>query len=160
MAFVPTYPIVGIKVGLDHGERVPLRQEIDAWFDSIKPTDKIQVQLFILALKHFQEMDPVDKLSYFQVAGCKRTFISSVGKTDNNTLTLNEGIHGQPLVAWDEDTKPETPNEGYCTHANVLFPCWHRPYVLLYEVLTIDNFNCSLLLTLKCPTISSEYTRS
>lgn len=70
MAIVPTYPITGIKVGLDHGDRVPLRQEIDAWFDSIKLTDKMQVQLFILALKHFQEMDPVVKLSYFQVAGC------------------------------------------------------------------------------------------
>lgn len=85
MAIVPTYPIVGIKAGLDNGERVPLRQEIDTWFDSIKPTDKIQVQLFILALKHFQEMDPIDKLSYFQVAGYKRTFILSVYKTNNNT---------------------------------------------------------------------------
>lgn len=79
MAILPTYPIIGIKndVDLDNGE-VPLRQEIDTWFDSIKPTDKIQVQLFILALKHFQEMDPVDKLSYFQVAGYKHPFIWSV----------------------------------------------------------------------------------
>lgn len=23
---------------------------------------------------------------------------------------------------------------GYCTHGNVLFPTWHRPYVALYEV--------------------------
>ncbi|MCJ1468770.1 hypothetical protein MMC07_007400 [Pseudocyphellaria aurata] len=111
MAIVPTYPITGIRAGLDFADHVPLRLEIDAWFGSIKPTEKLQVQLFILALKHFQEMDPADKLSYFQVAG----------------------VHGQPFVAWDEHTKPETPNEGYCTHANVLFPCWHRPYVLLYE---------------------------
>ncbi|MCJ1266573.1 hypothetical protein MMC22_006458, partial [Lobaria immixta] len=111
MAMVPTYPITGIRVGLDHGDGVPLRQEIDAWFDSIEPTDKMQVQLFILALKHFQEMDPLDRLSYFQIAG----------------------IHGQPFVSWDESTKPEIPNKGYCTHANILFPCWHRPYVLLYE---------------------------
>lgn len=73
---MPAYPIIGIKSGLDNGDRVPLRQEIDALFDSIKPTDKMQVQLFILALKHFQEMDPVDKLSYFQVAGCWYTFLS------------------------------------------------------------------------------------
>lgn len=83
MAMMPTYPIIGIKAGLDCGERVPLRQEIDAWFDSVKPTDKMQVQLFILALKHFQEMDPVDKLSYFQVAGCTRFFKSAV-KTNND----------------------------------------------------------------------------
>lgn len=75
MAMVPTYPITGIRVGLDHGDGVPLRQEIDAWFDSIEPTDKMQVQLFILALKHFQEMDPLDRLSYFQIAGCKSTSI-------------------------------------------------------------------------------------
>lgn len=84
MAIVPTYPITGIRVGLDPGERVPLRQEIDAWFDSIKPTDKMQVQLFIFALKHFQEMDPVDRLSYFQIAGCKSTSISSERRSDDN----------------------------------------------------------------------------
>lgn len=83
MAITPTYPIVGVKVGLDSGERVSLRQEIDAWFDSIKPTDKMQVQLFILALKDFQEMDPANRLSYFQIAGYKRTSFSSSDEGDN-----------------------------------------------------------------------------
>lgn len=58
MAIVPTYPITGIRAGLDYGDHVPLRLETDAWFDSIKPMDKMQVQLFILALKYFPEVLP------------------------------------------------------------------------------------------------------
>lgn len=49
------------------------------------------------------------------------------------------GIHGLPYVPWDGVTgdQPFDPNNqwgGYCTHGSVLFPTWHRPYVLLYEV--------------------------
>lgn len=39
-----------------------------------------------------------------------------------------------PYKPWDEKTDPATPEEGYCTHDSLLFPCWHRPYMLLYEV--------------------------
>lgn len=49
------------------------------------------------------------------------------------------GIHGLPYIPWDGVTgnKPFNPNAqwgGYCTHGSVLFPTWHRPYVMLYEV--------------------------
>jgi Common central domain of tyrosinase. len=47
------------------------------------------------------------------------------------------GIHGQPNIPWDEpipDTEAE--GKGYCTHNNILFPIWHRPYLALYEVLS------------------------
>ena len=48
------------------------------------------------------------------------------------------GIHGLPFTPWDGATsKPFDPNVqwgGYCTHGSVLFPTWHRPYVMLYEV--------------------------
>ncbi|KIM38482.1 hypothetical protein M413DRAFT_75996 [Hebeloma cylindrosporum] len=47
------------------------------------------------------------------------------------------GIHGLPFVTWDGATsKPFDPDVqwgGYCTHGSVLFPTWHRPYVMLYE---------------------------
>ncbi|PPQ85895.1 hypothetical protein CVT25_015834 [Psilocybe cyanescens] len=48
------------------------------------------------------------------------------------------GIHGLPNTAWDGavGSKPFDPNSqwgGYCTHGSVLFPTWHRPYVMLYE---------------------------
>ena len=48
------------------------------------------------------------------------------------------GIHGMPFVPW-EGAGGNRPVQGsgwggYCTHGNVLFPTWHRPYVALYEV--------------------------
>ncbi|KAF8964476.1 common central domain of tyrosinase-domain-containing protein [Flammula alnicola] len=48
------------------------------------------------------------------------------------------GIHGLPYIPWDGVTgdQPFDPNAqwgGYCTHGSVLFPTWHRPYVMLYE---------------------------
>jgi hypothetical protein len=30
-------------------------------------------------------------------------------------------------------TLDEAGRKGYCMHANILFPPWHRPYLLLYE---------------------------
>ena len=50
------------------------------------------------------------------------------------------GIHGLPNQPWDGvvGSTPFDPNSGqwggYCTHGSVLFPTWHRPYVMLYEV--------------------------
>lgn len=40
-----------------------------------------------------------------------------------------------PFRSWDEPntTQAEVDKKGYCTHANYLFPPWHRPYLLLYE---------------------------
>jgi tyrosinase len=50
------------------------------------------------------------------------------------------GIHGLPNVQWGGSggTEPVSQDQwgGYCTHGNVLFPTWHRPYVALYEVRT------------------------
>ncbi|KAF8903867.1 tyrosinase [Gymnopilus junonius] len=50
------------------------------------------------------------------------------------------GIHGLPYTPWDGATgsqpwDPDTQWGGYCTHGSVLFPTWHRPYVMLYEQL-------------------------
>lgn len=40
-----------------------------------------------------------------------------------------------PFTSWDEpfETEENIGVKGYCTHANCLFPSWHRPYLLLYE---------------------------
>jgi tyrosinase len=66
------------------------------------------------------------------------------------------GIHGLPNVSWDGATGsiPFDPTSGqwggYCTHGSVLFPTWHRPYVMLYEVcFTSFFFYLSLLLMKK-----------
>lgn len=63
------YPITGIQRGLGpHGE-VPVRMEIDHWWNSEDRIHQDQVSLFIKALKIFQEMDITDKRSYFAIAG-------------------------------------------------------------------------------------------
>ncbi|CAI7673953.1 unnamed protein product [Penicillium viridicatum] len=93
--------------------KVFVRQDIDEW--SGKRSNKKQVDLFILALDNFQKLDPKERLSYFQVAG----------------------IHGQPFVRWD-DPSPEPMKNGYCFHSHVIFPIWHRPYVLLFEQVVYD----------------------
>lgn len=43
-----------------------------------------------------------------------------------------------PFTSWDEpfETEDNIGVKGYCTHANTLFPSWHRPYLLLYEART------------------------
>ncbi|KAL2846033.1 hypothetical protein BJX68DRAFT_268890 [Aspergillus pseudodeflectus] len=107
------YPIQGIKDGLSPDGQVPIRREINEWIESKDQADRDQVVLFVLALDYFQQMDPKDRDSYFQIAG----------------------IHGMPYKSWDEPeaTVDEVHGKGYCVHANCLFPLWHRPYLLLYE---------------------------
>ncbi len=72
-----------------------------------------------------QEMDHEDPTSYYALAG----------------------IHGYPYQPWpasltpshSHDAETETMKNktqwlGYCTHGTVLFPTWHRPYILALEV--------------------------
>ncbi|OJD14819.1 hypothetical protein AJ78_04875 [Emergomyces pasteurianus Ep9510] len=67
--------------------------------------------LYIQALKAFQEEDRDDILSFHKIAG----------------------IHGYPYTSWDgvEGVR----NAGYCSHGSTLFPVWHRPYLSMYEEL-------------------------
>jgi len=52
------------------------------------------------------------------------------------------GIHGLPYIPWNGATgaafDPDTQWGGYCIHGSVLFPTWHRPYMMLFEVLDIQ----------------------
>jgi|ERR1700722_1264651 len=63
-----TFAITGILENLGPApHQVPLRQEVDAWFTD--PDNKIQVNLFLLAMAKFQSMPAEAMLSYFQIAG-------------------------------------------------------------------------------------------
>ncbi|KAK9805286.1 hypothetical protein WJX72_011147 [[Myrmecia] bisecta] len=88
------------------------------------PAKAPQLDLFLQACQRVQERNSSSPTSYFQIAG----------------------IHGQPYVAWDNvmgsaspsgpvSIEPATRDEfqGYCWHSSVLFPTWHRPYMLLME---------------------------
>ncbi|TFK38852.1 tyrosinase [Crucibulum laeve] len=76
-----------------------------------------QFSLYVQALQYMYSHDSQDNIqSFFQLGG----------------------IHGLPYIPWDGSTgaKPFDPNQqwgGYCTHGSVLFPTWHRPYMMLYE---------------------------
>jgi hypothetical protein len=59
--------------------KVFVRQDIDDW--SGKKSNKKQVDLFIMAMDKFQNKDPKERLSYFQVAG-----MSSLLKEDNSII--------------------------------------------------------------------------
>ncbi|CCO34801.1 hypothetical protein RSOLAG1IB_10331 [Rhizoctonia solani AG-1 IB] len=48
------------------------------------------------------------------------------------------GIHGMPYTRWmgDPDQAPQSDRGiwlGYCNHASIMFPNWHRPYLMLLE---------------------------
>ncbi|EER44664.1 polyphenoloxidase [Histoplasma capsulatum var. duboisii H88] len=97
--------ISGVRDGVNRqtGER-PARKDINNLQWSGPEWD-----LYIQALKAFQEEDRDDLLSFFQIAG----------------------IHGYPYVSWDG--VKGLGGAGYCSHGSTLFPMWHRPYLAIYE---------------------------
>lgn len=52
---------------------------------------------------------------------------------DPNSYWVIAGYHGSPLPPFDAENPDVAPPfvwwGGYCHHANVLFPLWHRAYV-------------------------------
>ncbi|EWC43938.1 hypothetical protein DRE_01290 [Drechslerella stenobrocha 248] len=68
------------------------------------------LNLYLMGLNRLMAKSQDDVTSYFQIAG----------------------IHGRPFVTWDGVTGGNN-NGGYCTHADILFLTWHRPYLALYE---------------------------
>ncbi|KAJ2985275.1 hypothetical protein NUW58_g5624 [Xylaria curta] len=104
-----SYPICGIPTS--HSSIVPVRHEIDAWYEEQCCGDRIQLTLFILAWEELQKMDYHDKLSYFRIAG----------------------VHAAPYATWDDGQPPRSHEESYCVHNKITFPTWHRVYLLLFE---------------------------
>lgn len=88
---------------------------------------KKQRDLFLQAFAAVQEKKSDDPKSFFQVAG----------------------IHGLPYVPYDhlpQDTLSDHYKEGakdwfggYCHHGDILFPTWHRPYMILMERLVYEE---------------------
>ncbi|KAF2277714.1 Di-copper centre-containing protein [Westerdykella ornata] len=66
--------------------------------------------LFLLAIKGFQEMDQKDIVSWYQIAG-KKPWDGVTGTTEGRSES----------------------QRGYCPHFNLLFGTWHRPYLALFE---------------------------
>ncbi|KAI0505261.1 hypothetical protein F5B22DRAFT_640025 [Xylaria bambusicola] len=71
-----------------------------------------QWNLYLLALSWMQYTSQDSPFSWYQIAG----------------------IHGAPGLTWgDVAPLPGNDNIGYCHHVSILFPTWHRPYLVLYE---------------------------
>ncbi|KAF2200495.1 Di-copper centre-containing protein [Delitschia confertaspora ATCC 74209] len=110
-----SYPIIPLPIPAS-GE-IPKRYEISHLPEG--ESGRIQLLLFLKALKKFMAMDDLDdELSYFRIAA----------------------IHGAPYVGWDGEESPHDPNvpivdqpSNFCVHNNVTFATWHRPYLLLFE---------------------------
>ncbi|KAJ7088141.1 photo-regulated tyrosinase [Mycena epipterygia] len=104
--------VTGAKGGSTQGAAAPNRIEIN---DFVKIED--QFSLYIQALQTIYGQQQPDVNSFFSMAG----------------------IHGLPYQPWDgagdQPVDPTDPDawQGYCTHGNVLFPTFHRPYVFLFE---------------------------
>ncbi|KAK6360997.1 hypothetical protein TWF730_007112 [Orbilia blumenaviensis] len=89
---------------------VAMRKEIR---QMIRAGDRSEFNLFLLALRRMQTMSTNDPMSYYQIAG----------------------IHGRPYQPWGgvpRDPRSNA-NTGYCTHSDVIFLPWHRPYLALFE---------------------------
>ncbi|KAJ5833967.1 tyrosinase [Penicillium riverlandense] len=103
------YFVKGAVGGRSAEGEIYARQEIHDLYK-----DKGQWQLYLLGLRKWYDIPADHPLSYFQIAG----------------------IHGMPYKQWnEEETQKIGLNEtiGYCTHTTVLFPSWHRPYLVMYE---------------------------
>lgn len=106
-----TYPITGIRKSLGPGEQVPLRREIDEWWDSKDKNDLFQKSLYIYALNEFKKMDPKDQMSFFAIAGLQSSYPSNVKHSyltssryswsAPGSLGHNPSQIGLVLYAWD-----------------------------------------------------------
>ena len=101
-----SFPVTGVSTSITPDGTVPNRIEIRELQKSNVPWN-----LYLLALRRFQDMDQSDMMSYYQISG----------------------IHGRPYTQWDNVPFAEGVQGGYCTHSSPLFPVWHRPYLALYE---------------------------
>ncbi|KAF3120916.1 hypothetical protein TWF569_002858 [Orbilia oligospora] len=68
------------------------------------------LNLFLCGMEALQGMDQNSRESYFALAG----------------------IHGAPYRQWN-NAGGGNAQTGYCPHASILFPSWHRPYLATIE---------------------------
>ena len=111
---MPSYAITGIPVQ-GEGGKVPVRKDIDDWYDKQTTGNRIQLTLFLEALTLMQKRGTDNKLSYFRLAG----------------------IHAAPWGEWDSVDPASTQSgkkQGFCVHNHYTFPTWHRVYMTLLEV--------------------------
>jgi tyrosinase len=94
-----------------------------------------QWNLFILACDWMQWSNQNDARSWYQIAGGWAPGHIAGSCLKVGVLIVRTGIHGVPFIPYNNvQPKRGLENNGYCAHASVLFPTWHRPYVAMIEV--------------------------
>ena len=104
-----------LKPLVEDGKRIP-RLEIDEFM-----ADNAMVNLFLLALGELQ-----------------KNSLKEVGGKPNwlNYYALGS-IHGQPRESWNGIDNVGA--YGYCHHSKDTFPTWHRPYMMMFEVILLQD---------------------
>ncbi|RIA78882.1 hypothetical protein C1645_795240, partial [Glomus cerebriforme] len=91
-----------------------------------RPEYKKQRDLFLQGFAEVQKRDADDPKSFFAVAGIHGLPFAPYDLLPGEKIPLTDWHKGEPR--WG----------GYCHHGDILFPTWHRPYVLLLEMLICE----------------------
>ncbi|KAG1899611.1 common central domain of tyrosinase-domain-containing protein [Suillus fuscotomentosus] len=120
------YPVIGRKGTGGVFDRLPI--------ETLEKDHPYQFALFILAFAAIQQ----------------RPDALQVMEEPAGTFMEIASIHGRPFIEWAGDRNNDTSTDysatdkkdtdpvparfrGYCNHGAVVFPTWHRPYVMLIE---------------------------
>lgn len=122
-----------------------VRLPIEALMSSSKY--KLQRDLFLQGFAAVQNKDVFNRNSLFERQEIDSGF--TFKDVDPTSFFAVASIHGIPYEPYDFlDTDKLGPDNwipgssqygGYCHHGDILFPTWHRPYVMLLEKLIYDE---------------------
>ena len=116
------FTITGVPKSSSQGPVIPVRLEIN---DFVKHEKFFS--LYIQALRMF-----FWSMKYPTCLTCFPEHLYNRSQTDKGYLSFYQiaGIHGDPIIAWNETPKTTL----FCEHGTDIFPTWHRPYMALLEV--------------------------
>lgn len=91
-------------------------------------TNNLSVRRSLIELQREYDQNQGNELEKLVTAWA---YIKSLPADDPNSFFVIGGYHGEPFLG--EGAKNQEWWGGYCNHANVLFPTWHRAYIYRLE---------------------------
>jgi len=85
--------------------------------------------------KHIAIRKEITQLNMKELENVYKAFkgIQELPADNPNSFFVIAGYHGEPFVPQPTGDDPSTYWGGWCQHGNVLFPTWHRAYLLRFE---------------------------
>lgn len=120
-------------LGLDEdGAPAPLRERpsLATLVEAYEAGDREPIDRLMRAFRAVQELPHEDPRSYFQIAGIHGAPFRY--RTEVDRLREREAKGGDEQDSNDKKDKYRY-WPGYCHHGNVLFPTWHRAFLLHFE---------------------------